>query len=677
MPAAAPNVSAAGYSAPSGQFGSNQGQMMGMMQAPSVNLLGSGVNFPVQPQATTNFNLNPAATALLAAQSVASRPVAPTPTPAITQPFQSSMVQNQMNGGMSNHNPHISMLLSQFGQAGNTPASAQQAAALLALAQNQAGRPTSTPSVAAMPNNQAAQAAALLSLTNNGTNARPTSAPAANHQADHVAALLSLAQSADLNASQASILAAQLQKSAFGPSLTSSTNPLNFNMNMNLPTASSAADQLLGGLIQNVQNQQQDWQSLRIQQLLEQHLSKQGAQSLLGGVQAAGQAAGLKSPGSSGSPEKSLLKKKKKAHLLKKRSGDNKPSPHAKKLKSNSPDSSLSSPQGSEEASAQDQAAPEPARQEEAEEAPEPAPEEAEEAPVEPQQKAEQGRNNTEPSFGSQLLCFLKSDRDHVSFGSGPKKNHFGLQSLIREWIAQALSRRSFDLLSRAADLADEFEIDMDMIFCGLTLGSDSSNQKTGGRMHWLLPMLLEPRSSQAKPVDERKMLIPNLPTSFLPLITPHPCTSFKDLDVKNRWIMMQENHRGNTQFYCSPSFEKNVMSWAHMSKLYEDNLADIFSLIFAEGELNKMVKVLAHQVSLRHDQNTTPSSSHVPMTKIRLLSRSESEAVETSDLDMMLISYQVADKHLYYIEFFSHRATQIDSLDDSVPPRCEDIMGH
>jgi hypothetical protein len=104
------------------------------------------------------------------------------------------------------------------------------------------------------------------------------------------------------------------------------------------------------------------------------------------------------------------------------------------------------------------------------------------------------------------------------------------------------------------------------------------------------------------------------------------------------------------------------------MSQIYEDNLADIFSLIFGKEDLDRFQSYLARQVSLRHDEGTRTRPVHAPMMKIRLFSKSwgetdydDEQVVVTKEMvdeavicdfptrhvDLMLASVQTMDKHL------------------------------
>ncbi len=270
-------------------------------------------------------------------------------------------------------------------------------------------------------------------------------------------------------------------------------------------------------------------------------------------------------------------------------------------------------------------------------------------------------------------------------------KNHYGLQCQIREWISMALTRRSFALLSKASSLANRCGIHMDRILCGVADDDKKTSNKrgrakqhlqvaegsVGRRMSYLLATLLEPRDMQTIPITERHMLKPNLPKEFLSLVGCQSCPTFQPNELRNRWIIIRETHKGVTRFYCSPAFERNVLCWTHISQIYEDNLADINSLIFVKDEFRKFLACNAHQISLHSTAGMPPRPVHAPKTKIRLLGRQWGQAnygdkswkkvsqdmirevqdgtAMTLEMDLRFVSFPTMDKTTYYLEFFHH----------------------
>lgn len=282
-------------------------------------------------------------------------------------------------------------------------------------------------------------------------------------------------------------------------------------------------------------------------------------------------------------------------------------------------------------------------------------------------------------------------------------KHHFGLQALIRELIATALSTRSFRLLSRASDLAIQFGIDMDRILCGVDADAAHSKDCIGGRMIYLLPMLLEPRAAPSRRNDECTMLKPQLPLSLLSYIAPPSCASFESMDVGNRWIMIRETNQGNTKVYCSPMFEKNVLSQAHAYQVEHHLDTDVFSLVFSKAQYNRFLAYLAQQVASQSSGDSGVCPVQIPTTIVRLLSKSWAEnghvqitkgmldktelnKMPTVDVSMMFTSKQTMDKHVYYLEFFSpDRDAGSQSLFNRItptpnqllPPSYDEVMKH
>ena len=216
-------------------------------------------------------------------------------------------------------------------------------------------------------------------------------------------------------------------------------------------------------------------------------------------------------------------------------------------------------------------------------------------------------------------------------------QHHHGVQCLIRELIASSLSRRSFDLLSKASDLAVKVGINMDQILCTSS-------------MHYLLPMLLEPRSNQVN--QDQLNYVPVLPPSLLACIGPSNCTSFDTLNVGNRWIMIREVCQGKTKLYGSPVFEQNVMTTSHMRLIAQDTDADVFALLFAKEQYEGFLECVANQIALRLTEDLRARPVRVP-SKVRLLSQSfrdgqvpTADSIPMLDVEMMVVSIQTLDSH-------------------------------
>ena len=265
-------------------------------------------------------------------------------------------------------------------------------------------------------------------------------------------------------------------------------------------------------------------------------------------------------------------------------------------------------------------------------------------------------------------------------------KHHYGLQCQIREWISMALVRRSFGLLGKASSLANRCGIHMDRILCGVAEEGeeetgDGNVRKTdspgynsvniGRRMNYLLATLLEPRVQQSIPLLERRMLVPRLPQDVLAFVGCQSCPTFQEHEMRNRWIIIRQTDRGHSRFYCSPAFERNVICWSHISQIYEDNLADINSLIFVKDDFRRLMACVAHQLSSHSVEGMPSRPVHAPKTTVRLLSRqlghmnygasdvvrqAKSSNTMTLEMDLSLVFVPTMDRTIYYMEMF-HRS--------------------
>jgi hypothetical protein len=269
-------------------------------------------------------------------------------------------------------------------------------------------------------------------------------------------------------------------------------------------------------------------------------------------------------------------------------------------------------------------------------------------------------------------------------------KSHYGVLCLIREWVSIAFVRRSFALLGKACTLASRCEISMDQALCGIVRDEEGSGKRqgkkkphslrsdTGGRMNYLLSLLLEPRESHVLPIDKRNVIVPSsLPTSILSLLGVHTLSTFRDEEIGNRWIVIREICCGVARFFVSPAFGRNVMSWTHASQLYEDNICNVMDTVFVEEDFTRFLGCFSHQLTLHAKEGMAVQPVHAPKMKIRLIERQWKKNVEdwsdeslvtkemielirkgqvdTLEMDFIFACVPTMDKVTCYLEFF-HR---------------------
>jgi len=120
------------------------------------------------------------------------------------------------------------------------------------------------------------------------------------------------------------------------------------------------------------------------------------------------------------------------------------------------------------------------------------------------------------------------------------------------------------------------------------------------------------------------------------------------------------------------------VLCWSHISQIYEDNLADINSLIFVRDDFRRLIACVAQQLSSHSVEGMPPRPVHAPKTTVRLLSRQLSQSncgaqdvvrkargndVMTLEMDLLVILIPTMDKTTYYLELF-HRSCDGDGDD-------------
>lgn len=299
---------------------------------------------------------------------------------------------------------------------------------------------------------------------------------------------------------------------------------------------------------------------------------------------------------------------------------------------------------------------------------------------------------------------YMNACAKHSDLTLSNLKHHYGLQCQIREWISLALARRSFALLSKASSLAHRCDMHMDRILSGVTnseddgTGEGNEQSSAGPRMYYLLSMLLEPRQKIAIPIEDRHMLLPHFPPAFLSVIGCSDGRFFNAAEIRNRWIIVRETRCGISRFFCSPAFERNVLCWAHVSQIYEDNLADIHSLIFVKDQFRRFLACNAYQIWSHSGEGMPPRPVHAPKTRIRLLSKRWGQAkyqddgvtvtnpitkemiqqvddVMTLEMDLLFVSFPTMDKTTYYLEFF--HSAKSDAPAAAIPRGLSNVSLH
>eukprot|EP00562_Extubocellulus_spinifer_P008433 CAMPEP_0178503832 /NCGR_PEP_ID=MMETSP0696-20121128/18256_1 /TAXON_ID=265572 /ORGANISM="Extubocellulus spinifer, Strain CCMP396" /LENGTH=531 /DNA_ID=CAMNT_0020132999 /DNA_START=323 /DNA_END=1918 /DNA_ORIENTATION=- len=251
---------------------------------------------------------------------------------------------------------------------------------------------------------------------------------------------------------------------------------------------------------------------------------------------------------------------------------------------------------------------------------------------------------------------------------------HFGIRFLIRSWISFAIRRRSFALLSRAATLATRVGISMDDVMCAKdydgSFGSTAENGSDGtqqqqkkwhqGPVDFLYPALITPMDKQD--VGDKRLLWSEIPSDLLASAgccaktagLGHCEASYdtgKDGEVfdadqttcrfaeekvrecqnaaemaavvedkseaeilapvlGDRWIFAREMKKGQSRYFVSPAFERDICSWESIKDAWLANEREVVSLFLPPSEKAPYIRALMHQMTLHERLGVRPRAS-------------------------------------------------------------------
>lgn len=229
------------------------------------------------------------------------------------------------------------------------------------------------------------------------------------------------------------------------------------------------------------------------------------------------------------------------------------------------------------------------------------------------------------------------------SISTGFGANHFGVRFLIRSWVSFAVRRRSFALLTRAGMLATRIGISMDEIFCG------EDGDISYGPASFLCPALIMPSARQSLRRDRLKWS--DIPSDLLASVrcsvevcsvnagnccdddASHreaeedvkSCQNAAELAVVvadrteeeillpilgDRWIFVREMKEGQSRYFCSPAFERDICEWSVIRDTWVANKKEVASLFSTDEYRAPYVKSLIHQMKLNDKPGMRPKAS-------------------------------------------------------------------
>ena len=266
--------------------------------------------------------------------------------------------------------------------------------------------------------------------------------------------------------------------------------------------------------------------------------------------------------------------------------------------------------------------------------------------------KKNDNSNNNTGKKQKHVCTIHHSDKDesdaitcHVMGDSRLMKGHYGVQCLVRQWIALSLRRRSFQLLSRAGTLAVQCGMSMDDVLCEIAdKNREEQNEYHPNHqtmapqrgMDFLYPFLLTP-------VKDQKVVGPPLEAHDVPMElwnsvgvtvnelerrndTPSHNTKLLEEAIGNRWIFIRQTRNGLCRFYTSPGFEKHVVSRELVEETHRANQMDVSELYLVKrdgtmDEKQDFTRGFAHQIALHTRPGIVTKPTLLPNVRIRVKS--------------------------------------------------------
>jgi hypothetical protein len=187
------------------------------------------------------------------------------------------------------------------------------------------------------------------------------------------------------------------------------------------------------------------------------------------------------------------------------------------------------------------------------------------------------------------------------SITNGLSKEHFGLNVLVRQWVALALTRRSFSLLARASFVAAKMKIPMDDILSNQSPFAAATDSEP---MEQIARDLLLPKSERVTlgyPIE-----LQEVPWDLFQAVQIDPRQP--EEGIRNRWISIRWTCQGITRYWCSPLFSRDFANVDEIGEVYAANDGrEVVDLFFPKSEKQQFSQGLFNLLFVNHKPNMEP----------------------------------------------------------------------
>ena len=263
------------------------------------------------------------------------------------------------------------------------------------------------------------------------------------------------------------------------------------------------------------------------------------------------------------------------------------------------------------------------------------------------------------------------------SISNGLTKDHFGVNVLIRQWVALAFSRRSFSLLARASFIAAKMKIPMDDILSNQSQFAATTDSEP---MEQVARDLLLPKSERVTigyPID-----LQEVPWDLFQAVQIDPRQP--EESIRNRWINIRWTCQGITRYWCSPLFARDFATVDEIGEVYAANKdKEVVDLFFPQSEKQKFSQGLFNLLFVNHKPNMEP---FVIRNEYRVNKRNHPipikadviQTVKVVDLDSMFMycEIQMRDRQLMDFSLLGDNTSSVNKRDlFDVEPLLEDPL--
>jgi len=262
----------------------------------------------------------------------------------------------------------------------------------------------------------------------------------------------------------------------------------------------------------------------------------------------------------------------------------------------------------------------------------------------------------------------------------GMGKDHYGLNCIIRQWVALAFSRRSFSLLARASFIATKMGISMDDILSNQSPFAAATDSQP---MDFLSTDILLPKSERKTlgyPVDLRE-----IPWDLLEAVQIDPNRPYET--VGNRWSTIRWSSHGCARFWASPLFGRDFATVEEIGKVWDENNDDkeVVDLFLPKSEKGKFAQEVFNMIFLNKKPNTP---CFVTKTRFIVQKRNSIEPIEVDVIQTVKLIDLDSNVHYFEIQFLDRTpehlvgnktssANKRDNFDDYLDDVNDDpIMG-